>query len=190
MLPQTLGAQSASERQPQFTPEGTESCLVCHSGEKMQLMQNGAHGLKGGPDSPMSQKGCESCHGPGSFHVSRAHGGAGFPAMIYFGTSEDAASRDVQIRACLDCHQSAVAEVEAIAFVGSPHDDEEINCSSCHQGHVEQDPILVDRSAEAENCFSCHEDMREGHNPFEGRSIDLDSLNCSTCHDVHAVNTH
>ena len=65
-------------------------------------------------------------------------------------------------------------------------DTDDIVCSSCHQGHVVQDPILASLEAEAENCESCHENIRQEHNPFEGRSIDLSSLNCSTCHDVHA----
>ncbi len=109
--------------------------------------------------------------------------------MIEFGGMDDAAPREVQLNACLDCHAEAVGERIAIAFIGSPHDEEEINCSSCHLGHALQDPILADMNAEAENCETCHENIRNEHNPFEGRSIDLETLACSTCHDVHAVKT-
>ncbi len=185
-LPSGVQAQGA-DRMPLYTADGTSACLTCHSGEKMQAMQDGPHGVHETLATPMGEKGCESCHGPGSFHVSRAHGGRGFPNMINFGAGEHSAPRDVQLNSCLECHQEARGEAHKITFTGSPHDTTEIVCASCHAGHVVTDPIIDDMGAQAENCYSCHEDMKTGHNPFAGKSIDLSLLSCSTCHDVHAV---
>jgi len=66
----------------QFTAEGAERCLNCHAGERMTIMAETAHGNSQDPHTPFAKQGCESCHGPGSLHVSRARGGRGFPAMI------------------------------------------------------------------------------------------------------------
>ena len=78
-----------SKRAPKFTKEGTKGCQVCHSGERMQIIEKTVHGKTDKADSPYGQQGCESCHGPGSFHVSRAHGGRGFRNIIKFGTEEN-----------------------------------------------------------------------------------------------------
>ena len=182
-----LYAQNSDQRQPQFTESGTEACMVCHSGEKMQAIQEGARGAGSGLPTPMVERGCESCHGPGSFHVSRAHGGSGFPNMINFGEGANVAPREIQLGACLDCHSETRGQASEIVFINSPHDEKEINCATCHTGHVARDPVVTDMAVQSESCFSCHDKMREEHNPFDGMSIDLASLSCATCHDVHAV---
>jgi len=179
-------AQNGFRREPQFTTGGTESCLVCHSGDKMQAIRLGAHGEHAGKQTPMNDKGCESCHGPGSFHVSRAFGGPGFPPLIRFGTGQDDSPRQVQLEACLNCHRQVVDGREATPFVGSPHDQGRFNCSTCHVLHVAQDP-LADWETQAALCYKCHGRMRTQHNQFEGKGIDLSSLACSACHDVHEV---
>lgn len=183
-LPAELTAQTASKRPPQLTLKGAESCLFCHSDEKIQAVQDGPH--RSGPDSPMGKQGCEHCHGPGSFHVSRAHGGAGFPSLIEFGRRSSASPREVQLEACLHCHREKTGGSSAIVFLGSPHDIKRINCSTCHSAHVARDPILVDMQAEDRNCNRCHRRIREEHKRFEERGIDFDSLACSACHDVHS----
>ena len=183
-LSASLAAQTASKRPPQLTLEGADKCLFCHSDEKIQAVQDGPH--RSGPDSPMGKQGCEHCHGPGSFHVSRAHGGAGFPSMIEFGRRSSASPREVQLEACLHCHSEEVGGSGAIVFLGSPHDITRINCSTCHKAHVAEDPILVDMQAEDRNCNRCHRRIRDEHKRFEERGIDFDSRACSDCHDVHS----
>ena len=82
----------------QFTTDGTDSCIRCHGGERMTVIAETAHGNVEDPHAPFAKQGCESCHGPGSLHVSRARGGAGFPALIRFGDDENSAQ---QKAACL-----------------------------------------------------------------------------------------
>jgi DmsE family decaheme c-type cytochrome len=172
------------KRVPSFTEDGTEACLRCHSGEKMRAIASSSHGNSENPGSPFAGNGCESCHGPGSIHVSRAHGGRGFPPLTTFGRGKDTSPREEQIHACLTCHADTNTGTKRIGFIGSVHDKRTINCSTCHQVHVETDP-LTDQDQQAATCYRCHRKQKEEHPRFEGKSIDFNALSCSTCHDVH-----
>lgn len=178
------GAQTRY-RTPIYTKDSTESCLVCHSGEKMRAIAESPHGDPDVSGSPATIHGCESCHGPGSIHVSRAHGGRGFPPLTQFGRGKDASPREEQLHACLDCHASESMGERQIAFVGSAHDRRTINCSTCHTAHADTDPI-ADQETQTTTCSRCHRRHLENHPRFEDKSIDFDALSCSTCHDVHA----
>lgn len=167
-----------------FTELGTQDCLRCHSGEKMHAVQAGAHGNTENSRTPAAQQGCESCHGPGSIHISRAHGGRGFPPLITFGRGANVSSRDEQIHVCMACHAQQGTATEVISFVGSPHDQRTINCSTCHKVHVASDPMR-DHEKQMTNCRRCHRRQIEEHPRFESKSIDFDKLSCGTCHDVH-----
>jgi DmsE family decaheme c-type cytochrome len=168
------------KRKPIFTKEGTKSCLVCHSGEKINTIQAGVHG----ESNPMAKHGCEDCHGPGSFHISRAHGGKGFPAMIVFGKGPKTSPREDQVRACLGCHTQQAGGTKAVMLLGGVHDKPLMNCSSCHSVHTETDPI-ADKEQQAAICYGCHAKVKDEHRRFEGTTIDFDTLKCSTCHTPH-----
>lgn len=171
-------------RTPTFSEEGAAACLRCHSGPEMRAIQSGPHFNLRSPAAPTPQHYCESCHGPGSIHVSRAHGGKGFPPLTEFGRGPDRAPREEQLAACLNCHGSADAVPRTIGFIGSPHDRQNINCSTCHTVHAESDPVS-DRDRQAALCFRCHRKQQADHPRFTSRSMDIDRLPCSACHDVH-----
>jgi len=172
------------KRTPVYTEQGTKDCLRCHSGEKMHAVAASPHGDEQRPGSPASGYGCESCHGPGSIHISRAHGGRGFPPLTTFGRGTGTASRDEQLRVCMGCHARGSAGSEGIGFWGSPHDRRTINCSSCHTVHAAADP-MHDREQQKATCNRCHRRQINEHPRFEDKSIDFDALSCGTCHDVH-----
>ncbi len=174
----------AATRTPSFADGGSEACLRCHSGEKMRAIVSSPHGDTETPGSPFAEHGCESCHGPGSIHVSRAHGGRGFPPLTTFGRGKDVSPREEQIHACLACHANENTGAMRIGFIGSVHDKRTINCSTCHKAHVVTDPIS-NKDQQAKTCYRCHRKQKEEHPRFEGKSIDFDALSCSTCHDVH-----
>ncbi|MDH3788067.1 MAG: multiheme c-type cytochrome [Xanthomonadales bacterium] len=185
--PEIAAAETAPakySRTPSYTADGSEACLRCHSGEKMRSIATSAHGDPQRPGSPAAEQGCESCHGPGSIHVSRAHGGRGFPPLTQFGRGKDAAPREEQLHACLSCHADERMEDQRITFIGSAHDRQTINCSTCHTAHAGGDPIS-DRESQLATCSRCHRRHLEEHPRFEDKSIDFDALSCSTCHDVH-----
>lgn len=179
------GATSLLEvRQASYTEEGVEGCHLCHAGEFNRSVAATPHGNASNPATPYGQHGCESCHGPGSFHVSRAHGGKGVPDMIQFGSGPDASGREEQIGACQACHQQATGGSAAVAFENSAHDLPFVNCSTCHVMHAEVEP-LSSPARQAEICLDCHRKMRDGHPQIGTRPLDFSRQACSLCHAVH-----
>ena len=190
VLPEVGGAAQSGNggagyiRTPVYTEEGVEACLSCHYGETMQAIAASPHGNVTNPATPYSTKGCESCHGPGSFHVSRAHGGKGLPQLLSFGHGPGRSSRQEQLGACLACHENERSGSPMIGFTHSVHDVSSINCSRCHVVHTQTDPNS-DASRQAGICLACHRKQKDGH-PLIGRKpVDFGAMTCSTCHDVH-----
>lgn len=173
-------------RRPAYTGENPENCLVCHSGERMRTVSAGVHGNPEDSRAPFGNNGCESCHGPASIHVSRAHGGKGFPPLTGFGYEPLAAPRDQQIAACMYCHGGGENGVEETLFEGTTHDKWIVTCSSCHVSHVEKDPVLV-RASQAEICFTCHAEQEEAHQKVGKRVPDFSRMGCAGCHPVHRM---
>ena len=172
------------ERTSSYTDGGAEACLHCHSGEKMRAIENSVHGNMENMYAPLAAQGCEACHGPGSIHISRAHGGAGFPKMTDFGRGKNYSPRDVQIEACLACHHDEKGGTSAIEWNSSSHNRRAINCSTCHTVHAETEP-MQDADQQVTKCNRCHRKDIEKHEHFEEVNIDFESLACGTCHNVH-----
>jgi DmsE family decaheme c-type cytochrome len=187
--------KSPAKRTAQFTEEGSEACMVCHSGEKMRAIAASPHGNSDNPSAPLFKQGCEDCHGPGSIHVSRAHGGKGFPKMILFGGDPTVSERNEQVDTCLSCHTEDLGSTQAIEFRDSVHDKAQdkqgdkqiISCSNCHVIHTEFAAIR-EKEQQAAICYKCHEKTKAEHSRFEDKSIDFDALSCWDCHDVHKAN--
>jgi len=172
-----------STQAAQFTAGGTESCMRCHAGENMAIVGETPHGDKDNPDSPFAQQGCESCHGPGSLHVSRARGGAGFPALLRFG---DRKTRPEQNQACLDCHAQDMGDTPGMEWQGSLHDTPRMTCVGCHTLHSAENDML-DKQTQTQTCSRCHEEQISAHKDFQSKGIVFDRLMCSDCHDVHQL---
>jgi len=178
-------AQDSAKAGPEakYTEGGAERCLNCHSGEQMTVMVETAHGNAEDPHAPFAQKGCESCHGPGSLHVSRARGGAGFPALLRFQRGEPVADQN---GACLDCHSKDMGELEGMEWSGSLHDTGRMTCISCHKAHTKEDPMSI-AEEQNKNCARCHEAEIAKHPKFADKGIVFDKLTCFDCHDVHQL---
>ncbi len=173
--------QMPGAREAHYTAGGTDTCLTCHGGEKMLLMAQTPHGNASNPHTPYAQHGCESCHGPGSVHASRAGGGRGFPELVSF---DDEESAQVKLDACLSCHAQDMGELEGMAFRGTVHDF--MGCVDCHDAHS-METTLGERDAQVEACGACHARQLETHPRFEGQGNLFDKLACSGCHDVHRI---
>lgn len=173
-------------RTPSYTEGGAEDCLACHSGEPMRAVQKSAHGNADNPLTPFALHDCESCHGPGSIHMSRAHGGKGFPPLTIFGYERGAATRDQQVEVCLGCHTDEESSIKVTPFHGTLHDKWIVNCSSCHEVHAEADPVL-NRRLQAEVCFACHSKQKDEHRKVGKRVPDFSRMGCAGCHKVHRL---
>lgn len=180
--PGTTGLQDT--RSPVFTLDGVKGCHYCHAGDFNQTVAASPHGDVTNPATPYGQHGCESCHGPGSFHVSRAFGGKGRPGLILFGSGPGVSTREEQLAACESCHNEEAEGPARIAFRDSAHDSRFINCSTCHSMHVAVEP-LSNPIDQAEICLECHRSMRLEHPEVRGRSVDFSQQACSNCHDLH-----
>ena len=150
----------------------------------MRAVADSAHGNMENMYTPLSTQGCEACHGPGSIHISRAHGGAGFPKMINFGRGKSFSPRDDQVEACLACHRDEEGGTSVIEWYSSSHNRKNINCSTCHSVHEALDP-MQDADQQVAKCNRCHRKDIEKHEHFEDSNIDFDSMSCGTCHNVH-----
>lgn len=173
-------AAPGKHRTPIYTEGGSEDCLRCHSGKNMRDIAESPHGDDTKPLSPAATHDCESCHGRGSIHISRAHGGRGFPLLTQFGRGRDVSPRDEQLAACLGCHGAESGLEPQIVFFGSPHDRNNINCSTCHTVHAVSDPLNVPET-QYQTCNRCHRRDMENH-----RKMNFNRVSCSRCHDVHA----
>jgi len=185
-LPGTAQAQTSRARaqaDAQFTDGGTQQCLDCHGGESMEVMAETPHGNVDNPHTPFATQGCESCHGPGSLHVSRAAGGAGFPALLRF---NDAGVVAEQTAACVGCHADDMGELKRMKWTGSVHDTDEITCVNCHKAHATESP-LADKTLQRDTCAGCHEAQIAAHPTFEDKGIVFDNLSCFDCHDIHQL---
>jgi len=186
IVPESGQAQSNSSRAAaaaQFTAEGSERCLSCHGGERMSSVAETPHGMPENPHSPFAKQGCESCHGPGSLHVSRAAGGAGFPALTKFGDDGVVAE---QTAACISCHEEDMGDLEGMAWQGSLHDADDMTCVSCHTVHTTDNP-LDEPQQQLATCSGCHQQQIAAHSRFEDKGIVFDKLRCYDCHDVHQL---
>jgi DmsE family decaheme c-type cytochrome len=190
MMLMAVGLSSAQAQKPgaaptaKFTEQGTERCLDCHGGEKMTLIADSPHGNEENPHTPYAQQGCESCHGEGSLHVSRARGGAGFPALIQF--KRRGSSVEDQNGTCLNCHADEMGSLEGMAWAGSLHDTGRMTCGSCHSIHSTEN-AMANTAEQKKNCASCHEEQIAAHPRFENKGIVFDKLACGNCHDVHQL---
>lgn len=179
-----LPAAAAEVPVAHYTDQGAEGCMRCHAGDRMAVIAETAHGDAKNPYSPYAQSGCEACHGPGSLHVSRARGGAGFPALIRFGRGGDPPA--VQLDACLACHAEPMGDVPGMSWSGSLHDTGRMTCSTCHEIHTGAHP-LASREAQVASCGRCHKAQIDNHKRFEAKGIDIDRLTCFDCHDPHQL---
>lgn len=185
-----------SQQTAHFTDDGIDACLLCHNADRMRVISKTPHGKKDDPHTPFANYGCESCHGPGSLHVTRVRRGDRRSQMIAY-TKDAATSAMQQSETCLDgCHAEKLGDLEGMEWEGSTHaiavmeskdgTQQHVSCSACHQIHVAHDPVK-NKAEQAEACYACHEKARKDHPRFEDKAIIFDKLSCWTCHDVHQL---
>src|SRR3954468_2772241 len=149
------GAQAPQQR----TYIGQETCVGCHDTEGTNIHQT-AHGKKQIPGSPEAEKGCESCHGPGSAHLDDPS----VPGSINRFTQMK--PRDVSAT-CLTCHTRG----NHTQWNGSMHDARNLSCITCHSVHSpKSEKSQLKATSVSGTCVTCHQvqvakQERIGHMP-------------------------
>ncbi|MDJ0805977.1 MAG: DmsE family decaheme c-type cytochrome [Gammaproteobacteria bacterium] len=165
---------------------GVESCLQCHESQHTQIIQE-SHGQAADVRTPFAMNGCESCHGPGEKHVINYAAADGKdPATIESGlvafSGVKASPVEAQNSMCLQCHQGG----SLIPWHDSLHDTAQVSCSGCHTMH--KPSKVMDRSTEAEVCYSCHKKTRSQSYQMSSHAMREGKLVCSDCHASHGSN--
>lgn len=150
---------------------GPEACAGCHQ-DKLETMHASPHGNIADQRSPFGDKGCETCHGPGTSHFDEK--GNCITGMHRFGES-------VQQRneVCLGCHSSGNRQ----HWSSSVHESENMACVSCHSIHKRND--VIHRESQTEVCFGCHKEIRSQTFRASSHPITENKVICSDCHNPH-----
>lgn len=161
-----------------YSAGGAKQCLGCHDysdQSPVHPLLATPHGDPEQPGSPMSELGCESCHGPSAAH-------AGAPTInspgISFGPRWNSGIEQ-QNTQCLECHSDSVSK----AWHNSVHAQQNIGCATCHDAHAEADKALQ-KDTQAEVCVLCHKEQKSGIHSLPERIAD--NPPCSSCHNPHS----
>lgn len=161
---------------------GEAQCIACHA----QEAENYSHALHAKVfargRSELEQRGCESCHGPGSNHLLDLTSKAN---IIVFTRDSEIPIRD-QNAQCLQCHKGG----QRMHWPGSIHQTGDLGCSDCHNpmAQFSATGLLRERSIN-DTCFGCHQQQRmqfqqRSHMPLlEGK------ISCEDCHNPHGSTT-
>ena len=152
---------------------GSETCLSCHNGQQAADMREFR-------ESHHWESGCESCHGPGAFHVRV---GGRYGLLIQKPKNMEAL--------CGQCHQTETAE-----FKQSGHALADVlDCLACHDPHSQS--ATVRTFTDNQLCLQCHSYQGFGsvaqitdHTYHSYNPEDTGASRCVSCHMVPTDRIH
>jgi DmsE family decaheme c-type cytochrome len=161
---------------PLYSEHGAQTCLKCHNQEPVTFILQTPHAATGDPHAPFGQHECESCHGPSQAHVADPLHAS--PTVLFKGPKESPVATRNEV--CLTCHLNGLR----MNWEGSPHQNNDLACASCHTIHVTKDPILV-KATQPAKCFTCHAQQRAESFEYSHHPIREGKVVCSDCHNPH-----
>ena len=114
-------------------------CFGCHKSQK-QTYQDSVHGRAFSTDATA---GCQSCHGGGAAHNEVA-GEDDYTGPLKIESFKRASvTPGDKSRPCLACHQK---DARRMNWMGSAHQGNDVDCTSCPKMHAAQDKVRERRS--------------------------------------------
>lgn len=165
-----------------YSRRGAEGCLRCHDDESEHPASGifaNVHGKMANIHGPMQDKQCEACHGPAGNHARSPRKGQLREPMITFGPDSPVPA-EKQNNVCLSCHQ----DTQRASWHSSEHAFEGLSCSSCHQVHKKQDPML-DAGLQIQTCTTCHSQTKADLHKRTSHPMLNGTMQCSDCHNPH-----
>lgn len=169
-------AQEPAEARDAGEYAGAETCLECHAdmGDTLAPTPHGKGGF-----GKLSDRGCETCHGPAKAHSENPDDASLLPSITKWSAAE-------QAQTCQQCHSGS----SQFFWPEGQHAKRGLTCTSCHSVHSPLSETAQLHSARAdEQCFNCHKDVRaetwkRSHHPIrEGK------ISCTDCHNPHGSAT-
>jgi DmsE family decaheme c-type cytochrome len=151
---------------------GSEACAVCHE-DVFEYFRKTVHYKIAYFEIAGQQRGCESCHGPGSAHVKE---GGNIAKIFNFNNLTPAQSSGI----CLKCHDQG----PLMQWRGSLHAMSDVGCNNCHKSHKGSAKKMLYKG-DPDLCYDCHQQKRAqaqfpSHHPIrEGK------MKCNDCHNTH-----
>ncbi len=168
-------SQASEQNAPALESDyvGGEACLTCH--DIQEAFKKNPH-YKNWEDSTKawSQRGCESCHGPGREHAESAD-----PTKIF--NFKKVAPQKVSDR-CLDCHLKLE---EHTNFLRNEHGVNSVACTECHSVHTPHVEKALLQASTPALCYNCHGEVRaQFRKPFRHK-VNEGLMSCTDCHNQH-----
>jgi len=145
-----------------------ETCLACHDDQETRFA-SGPHQLVSLGGNSVVGVQCVSCHDGAVVHIDDPEvGNISNPARL-----TGLAAREV----CLECHQPHL-DLDAFGF--NPHNEQQVNCASCHQVHAGNPDLLL--SDEAGFCVRCHSEVEASFTRRSQHPLKQGNITCLSCH--------
>lgn len=166
VAPRMAGAQQEARY------AGMEVCVQCHEG-KAETLGMTLHGKSADPRTPVSARGCETCHGPAAAHADDPEN----TKPLQFGTLSAGAATAV----CTTCHATG----EHAMWAGSKHEGRGVSCTTCHSVHNPKGEHQLKAATQPQLCANCHRNVVNKLTRFNHMPVREGKLECSSCHNPH-----
>ena len=181
---------------------GVDTCKTCHPAEYDAYMKTSMGQTATDESLPVSQRGCEGCHGAGAAHVQDP---VGHPEFNF-----KTASPSEKAARCLSCH---VKDHDRSHFKSTEHSLMGVSCDECHDPHMilaepgqrvepalaqskffdvpskgEQNRWLNDhllKKRQPDLCFGCHKSIQASFALPTHHRVPEGFMKCTDCHNPH-----